>query len=105
MGLAVLSVSVLAVTGIISWTKTHRGRPRLHGMATAARAETVVLVGSEGDSTWGFAVTLARELQAAAQTVHLAPLSGFAPQRYNAARQIVIMAATWGERCGTVNCA
>jgi sulfite reductase (NADPH) flavoprotein alpha-component len=97
LGLMVLSVPALAITGVASWVKSRRGRPRLHGMALAARAETVVLVGSEGGSTWGFAKTLAQGLQAAGQSVHLAPLSGFAPQRYTSARQIVVMAATWGD--------
>ncbi|MGO4907338.1 PepSY domain-containing protein [Pseudorhodobacter sp. W20_MBD10_FR17] len=97
LGLAVMSVPVLAVTGVIIWVKSRRARPRLRGMATAAKAQTVLLVGSEGGSTWGFAATLARALQAAGQTVHLAPLSGFAPQRYSAARQIIVMTATWGD--------
>jgi sulfite reductase (NADPH) flavoprotein alpha-component len=97
LGLAVLSVPALAVTGVISWTKSRGARPRMRGMAAAAKAQTVVLVGSEGGSTWGFATTLAKALQAAGQTVHLAPLSGFAPQTYAAARQIIVMTATWGD--------
>jgi sulfite reductase (NADPH) flavoprotein alpha-component len=97
LGLAVMSVPVLAVTGVISWAKSRRARPRLGGLSPAAKAQTVLLVGSEGGSTWGFATTLARALQAAGQTVHLAPLSGFAPHSYSAARQIIVMTATWGD--------
>jgi sulfite reductase (NADPH) flavoprotein alpha-component len=97
MGLIVASVPVLAVTGLISWTKTRNAHPRLRGIAPAAKAQTVILVGSEGGSTWGFAITLAKALQAAGQLVHLAPLSGFAPQAYSAAQQIIVMTATWGE--------
>jgi sulfite reductase (NADPH) flavoprotein alpha-component len=95
LGLSVLSVPVLAVTGAISWAKGRRAP--LRGMAKAAQAETVVLVGSEGGTTWGFATTFARAMQAAGQSVHLAPLSSFAPQSYGAARQIVVMTATWGQ--------
>jgi sulfite reductase (NADPH) flavoprotein alpha-component len=97
LGLGVLSVPVLAVTGMLGWATSRRGRPRLPGMASAAQAQTVVLVGSEGGTTWGFATSLAQALQAEGQTVHLAPLSGFAPHRYTAARQIIVMAATWGD--------
>jgi len=97
LGLAVLAVPTLAVTGILSWAKGRRGRPKLKGMVPAGRAETVVLVGSEGGSTWGFGLTLAKDLQAAGQAVHVGPLSGFAPERYAAARQIVVMTATWGD--------
>ena len=97
LGLMVLSVPVLAVTGAITLAKGMRGRQRLHGMAAAARAQTVVLVGSEGGSTWGFATTLGKALIAAGQSVHVAALSGFAPQDYRAARRIVVMTATWGD--------
>lgn len=97
LGLVVLSVPFLAVTGTLSWINGRKGRPRLKGMVSAGRAETVVLVGSEGGSTWGFAPTLAKELQAAGQSVHVAPLSGFAPLKYTSASRIVVMTATWGE--------
>lgn len=97
LGLAAASVPALAVTGLISWAKSRSARPRLRGMAAAAKAQTVVLVGSEGGSTWGFATTLAKALQASGQTVHLAPLSSFAPHSYLAARQIIVMTATWGD--------
>lgn len=95
LGVLVLSVPVLAVTGTISWAKGRRAP--LRGMAKASQAQTIVLVGSEGGTTWGFATTFARALQAAGQSVHLAPLSSFAPQTYGAARQIVVMSATWGQ--------
>ncbi len=97
LGLMVLTVPALAVTGLSSWAKARRGRPRLRGMASAAEAQTVILVGSEGGSTWGFAMTLAQALQAGGQSVHLAPLSTLAPHSYKAARQIVVMTATWGD--------
>lgn len=97
LGLSVLSVPVLAVTGVMVWAKTRSARPRLRGMVAAAKAQNVLLVGSEAGSTWGFAITLAKALQRAGQTVHIAPLSGFAPQSYKAARQIIVMTATWGD--------
>ena len=96
LGLMALAVPVLAATGTILWVQSLRGRPRLRHMASAGRAETVILVGSEGGSTWGFAATLARALQAAGQPVHVAALSSLAPERYAAARRIVVMTATWG---------
>lgn len=97
LGLIVVSLPVLAVTGTLSWYNARRGRPRLRGMVSARRADTVVLVGSEGGSTWGFAATLAKELQAAGQSVNVAKLTDFAPQRYQTARQIIVMTATWGD--------
>lgn len=97
LGLMALGVPVLAVTGLLTWLSGWRERPRLRGNTSAAQAETVLLVGSEGGSTWGFAATLAGALRAAGQTVHMAPMSGFAPARYRRAQRILILAATYGE--------
>ena len=97
LGLMALSVPLLGVTGALVWLAGRRGRPRLAGMAPAARAETVILVGSEGGSTWGFATTLARGLQAQGQAVHLAAMTGFDPARHPRAARFVILAATYGD--------
>ncbi len=94
LGLAALTVPVLTVTGSLIWWRGRQGRPRLRGMVSAASAETVILVGSEGGSTWGFAAALARGLQGG---VHLAALSSFAPLAYKHAKRIVVMTATWGD--------
>lgn len=97
LGILALGVPVLAVTGILIWLAGSRLRPKLKGNAPAAQADTVLLVGSEGGSTWGFASTLAGALRNAGQSVHVAPMSGFAPARYRQARRFVILAATYGE--------
>ncbi|AZL58185.1 N-acetylglucosamine transferase [Tabrizicola piscis] len=97
LGLAALTVPVLSVTGGLIWWRNRQSRPRLAGMVAAPVAETVILVGSEGGSTWGFAAALARAVQGHGQGVHLAPLSTFAPLAYKHAKRIVIMTATWGD--------
>ncbi len=97
LGLIALAVPVMGVTGAMIWAAGRRGRPRLRGMVPAGRAQTVILVGSEGGSTWGFAATLARALQAAGQGVHLAPMAGFDPARHPRAERVLILAATYGE--------
>lgn len=97
LGLIALSVPVMGATGAMVWGAGRRGRPRLRDNAPSGRAQTVVLVGSEGGSTWGFAATLARGLRDAGQAVHIAPMSAFDPARYPAAERFVILAATYGE--------
>ena len=97
LGLMALGVPAMGATGVILWAVARRGRPRLRDNAPASRAETVVLVGSEGGTTWGFAATLHAALTAAGQTVHVAPMSAFAPQRYAQARRILVLAATYGD--------
>lgn len=97
LGLIALSVPVMGATGTLIWVAGRQGRPRLKGNAPAARAETVILVGSEGGSTWGFAATLALALRDAGQTVHVAPMSAFDPARHPRAERFLLMAATYGE--------
>lgn len=97
LGLLTLAVPVLAVTGVLIWLARRRVGGALKGMTPAAMAETVILVASEGGTTWGFAKALGQALIQAGGRVHLAPLAPFAPDRFAKARQIVIMAATWGE--------
>jgi sulfite reductase (NADPH) flavoprotein alpha-component len=97
LGVMALGVPMLAVTGGLVWLAGWSVRPQIKGNAPAAQADTVVLVGSEGGTTWGFAATLAVALRDAGQLVHVAPMSGFAPARYRQAKRFMILAATYGE--------
>lgn len=96
LGFIALSVPAMAGTGFVLWLAGWRARPRIRGNAAAGRAETILLVGSEGGRTWGFAATLHAALSAAGQTVHTAPMSSFEPARYRQARRILILTATYG---------
>jgi sulfite reductase (NADPH) flavoprotein alpha-component len=97
LGLIALSVPVMGATGTLIWIAGRQGRPRLRDNAPAGRARTVILVGSEGGSTWGFAATLAGALREAGQAVHVAPMSAFDPARHPSAERFLILAATYGE--------
>jgi sulfite reductase (NADPH) flavoprotein alpha-component len=97
LGLIALSVPVMGATGALIWVAGRRGRPRLRDNAPAGRAQTVILVGSEGGSTWGFAATLARALRDSGQAVHIAPMSAFDPAHHPKADRFLILAATYGE--------
>lgn len=97
LGLMALGVPAMGATGVLVWLAGRRGRPRIRSNQPAGRAETILLVGSEGGSTWGFAATLHAALTKAGQTVHAGPMSGFAPERYAAARRIILLAATYGD--------
>ena len=97
LGLMVLGVPVMAVTGLVLWFSARRGQPKITSNAKASRAQTIILVGSEGGSTWGFAATLHKALVEQGQTVHTAAMSSFEPARYTNAKRILILAATYGE--------
>lgn len=97
LGLMALGVPLLAVTGGALWLARRALRPAIAGNRPAATARIVLLVGSEGGSTWGFAATLHRALTAAGQSVHAAPMAGFDPARYRQAEHFIVLAATYGD--------
>jgi sulfite reductase (NADPH) flavoprotein alpha-component len=96
LGLTALSVPVMGGTGLVVWWNRRRARPRIRGNAPAQAADTVILVGSEGGSTWGFARTLHEALSRAGHKVHTAPMDSLAPS-YKAARRLFLLAATYGD--------
>ncbi len=96
LGLMALGVPAMGATGVLVWLAGRRGRPRIRGNQPAGRAATILLVGSEGGSTWGFVATLHAALAEAGQSVHAGPMSGFAPERYTRAERIIVLAATYG---------
>ncbi|MFW2543953.1 PepSY domain-containing protein [Primorskyibacter sp. 2E107] len=97
LGLMALGIPAMGATGVLIWYAGQRNRPRIPGNQPAARAETIVLVGSETGSTWGFAATLHAALTQAGHRVHVGAMSGFAPHRYTRARQVLVLAATYGD--------
>ncbi len=97
LGLMVLGAPVMAMTGITLWVRARNARPRIKGNKAAGQAGTILLVGSEGGSTWGFAATLHLALTQAGHTVHTTAMSQFAPGRYKRAKRMIILAATYGE--------
>lgn len=97
LGFTSLAVPAIGATGLLVWLAGRAGRPRIRDNAAPDRAETVILVGSEGGSTWGFAATLHRALTGAGQRVHAAPMSAFDPARFSGARRYVVFAATYGD--------
>lgn len=97
LGLMALGAPVLAVTGGLVWLAARRGRPRLRFNSRAGDAETIVLVGSEGGTTWGFAATLLTALRNTGQKVHVGAMAGFNPQRFGKAKRFLVLVATYGE--------
>lgn len=97
LGVMALAVPAMGTTGAIVWYAARRGRPSIKGNAPPSTADLVLLVGSEGGSTWGFAATLRAALSRVGRRVHVAPMSTFAPDRTPAARQYLVLTATYGD--------
>ncbi|MEZ5832222.1 MAG: PepSY domain-containing protein [Dongiaceae bacterium] len=96
LGLSALTVPLMTGTGIMIWVKRRRGMPWIRSNVRASAADTVILVGSEGNSTWGFAKTLHDALTNAGHLVHTAPMNQFA-DRYRSANRLLILTSTYGD--------
>ena len=97
LGLAAALVPLIAGAGVaIWWARTRDSRVRIKNNTPAPKAEVVILVGSEGGSTWGFAKSLHAEMTRAGVATHIAPMNDFAP-RYPAARCVLFLTSTYGE--------
>ncbi|MFC0134385.1 nitric oxide synthase [Massilia eurypsychrophila] len=96
LGLCALGAPWLAVTGAIVWWRRRSAKPRIAGNSAAQAAEAVILVGSENNSTWGFARVLHDALRQAGQRVHTAPMNQFSPP-YSAASRLFLLTATYGD--------
>lgn len=103
LGLMALSVPLLALTGVLIWLARLRLAPSasvracIRDNTSRDKAQTIVLVGSESGTTWGFASELACSLRRSGQTVHVAAMNDFAPSRYLQVKRFMILAATYGQ--------
>ncbi len=96
LGLCALGLPWLSVTGSMTWWQRYRARPRIDHNSAPRSAQTVILVGSEHNSTWGFARTLHDALRQAGQRVHTASMNDVASE-YPCAEHCFILSATYGE--------
>ncbi|HEY0919975.1 PepSY domain-containing protein [Devosia sp.] len=96
LGFTALGVPAMAASGVVIWWQRRRGMPRIPRNVAPAAADTVILVGSEGNSTWGFAAALHGALTAAGHKVHAAPMNALSAD-FRRARRMLILAATYGD--------
>lgn len=96
LGASALGVPALAGTGVLMWWHRRAAQPEIARNVAPQSADTVILVGSEGNTTWGFAATLHAALTAAGHRVHAAPMNDLAGG-YARAERVLILAATHGD--------
>ncbi|WP_321333882.1 PepSY domain-containing protein [Breoghania sp.] len=96
LALAALCVPLMSLTGVM----LQAGRlvlPSKRKKIAARSAQTVILVGSEGGTTYAFANRLAKALSAAGSPAHVGDMKDFEPARYQKAERILLLAATSGD--------
>jgi sulfite reductase (NADPH) flavoprotein alpha-component len=96
LGLSSAAVPTLAVTGVVMWARRRRSARPLRAGVAVADADTVILTGSEGGTTPGFAATLAAALTAAGHRVHTGEMNDLGEAHVGAER-LLILTSTWGD--------
>ena len=96
LGVCALSVPAMGFTGVLMWWQRRRLAPKLKDNSSPQSAESIILVGTESNSTWGFAIALHDGLRQAGQRVHTAPMNRLA-KGYPKAQQLFILTSTYGD--------
>jgi sulfite reductase (NADPH) flavoprotein alpha-component len=96
LGVASITVPVLATSGFLLWLWRRRNQPRLAGNVPVHDADTLLLVGSESNMTWGFAIALHDALVRAGLKVHTAPMNDVGTMG-GRARRLLVLTATYGD--------
>ncbi|MBK5550009.1 PepSY domain-containing protein [Pseudomonas sp. TH03] len=96
LGLCALCVPLMSVTGILLWWRRRKAGPTIRHNSPAHSADSVILVGSENNSTWGFAKTLHDALHQAGHRVHSAAMNEW-KGNYRHAQRLFILTATHGD--------
>lgn len=96
LGLCALSVPLMSTTGTLTWWQRRRLMPRIVGNSGAQSADTVILVGSENNGTWGFANALHDALRQAGLHVHTTAMNQLATG-YRHAQRLFILTSTYGD--------
>lgn len=96
LGLCALCVPLMSVTGILLWWRRRKAGPNIRHNSPAHSADSVILVGSENNSTWGFAKTLHDALHQSGHQVHSAAMNDWVGD-YRKAQRVFILTATHGD--------
>lgn len=96
LGLCALGVPLMATTGALTWWQRLQSMPRIAENSGAQSADTIILVGSENNSTWGFANALHDALRQTGLRVHTVAMNQLASE-YRQARHLFILTATYGD--------
>lgn len=95
LGLSAAAVPVLGATGLAAWWRRGRDASAI-ATVPADTPDTVILVGSESNTTWGFAKSLQAALGQAGHVVHIAAMNALGPEHLQAER-LLILTATYGD--------
>ncbi len=95
LGVAGASIPLFWASGLILWWQARRRTPRTVDNSALPQADVLIFVASENGTTWGFAQALHAAFVRNGHRVHSSGLEHF--RAGAAARQIFVLAATYGD--------
>ena len=96
LGVCAFCVPLMSVTGVLLWWRRRQAGPDMSHNSDAQSADSVILVGSENNSTWGFAKALHVALHQAGHQVHSTSMNEWTGE-YPSAKRLFILTATQGD--------
>lgn len=96
LGIAAIGLPVLSTTGALIWWKRKSTAPRLSNNDPVVSSDTIILVGSQGNATWGFAEALRNALKASGQKVHLCAMNDVSHEHCQA-QNLLVLTSTYGD--------
>lgn len=96
LAVAALTVPVLSVTGIRVWWRRRQSSRRLPDNTDVSQADAIILVGTEGNITRGFARALHAGLNRAGFRVHSSDMNALA-EHYPQASHLFVLTSTYGD--------
>ncbi|QEW06636.1 PepSY domain-containing protein [Nitrincola iocasae] len=96
LGATALTVPVLSISGTRIWWKRRRATGRVLDNADIATADTIILVGTENNTTWGFARDLHEQMAAAGRRVLSVDMNQLA-DTYPQATTLLVLTSTYGD--------
>lgn len=95
LGLGSAAVPVLAFSGVSLWVNRRRAIPAVADNVNAREADTVIIVGSESNSTWTFAIAVHQALTRAKFRVNITSMNELS-QGYRRVERLVVLTSTYG---------
>lgn len=96
LGMSALGMPALGVTGMTVWWKRKNSLQQIQDNDPATSAETIILVGSQGNTTWGFANTLHTALKELGQQVHLCAMNDITGSHCKT-KNLLFLTSTYGD--------
>ena len=96
LGLTTGCIPVLSVTGLLLWWRKRKDRPKIRNISSAQKADKIILVGSQDNSSWAFAKALHDGLVEQNFKVHICEMNKIA-NHYKNADTMFILASTYDD--------